>query len=115
MLRPTITYKQALLHLPFYAEHYPARVTIELGYYDTDNRPTCIVGHLLEAFGANASRVREIATTDYVPTVRVLADDYGVFYADKRTLELLSRIQELEDEGYTWEDAIKEGMNNDQP
>lgn len=109
ILRPSITYRQAVMHLRSLARAYPDRVTKDFGYFDEQLRPQCIMAHLMEMFGADAARVREYSKDNLNPNIRVLIDDYGVMYADLETVTLLQHVQTIEDSGKTWSEAIYGG------
>src|SRR5690625_7880990 len=113
ILRPSITYEQAVMHLRSLARAYPDRVTKDFGYFDEQLRPQCIMSHLMEMFGADVAKVRENSKNNLSPNIRVLIDDYDVMYADQGTVTLLHHVHAIEDGGTTWSEVIYNGTGKE--
>ena len=85
------------------AREHPDK-TAECVYF-LEGEPCCIVGHALAKRGITA---KDAIEGDYNYGVAVTAlPDYGVIEDDFRALVRLSEVQDLQDYGKPWGEAIK--------
>lgn len=84
--------------------------------YFHDERPGCIVGHVLAYAGLERDDLRGRESLTFPGALRgdlnVMAGpdslaEYGVLSADDRTVTLLAEAQSKQDEGTPWYDAVE--------
>lgn len=74
-------------------------------YFNTDGRPSCIVGHMLSDDHVDSSLfVDESGNRQIINTSEVVV--LGVF-ADERAAAFLSSLQMHQDKGATWAEALR--------
>jgi hypothetical protein len=78
----------------------PVPEALDCVYFDGE-QPSCIVGHVVSYMGYDRTQVREgIGAAGLIEVLGI--------EADAETKTLLNRVQELQDTGVPWGDAVEE-------
>lgn len=73
--------------------------------YFKDGQPHCIVGHVLAYKGL------DINSSEYggeFPFEGAAVDEIRMLHCDDKSMELLTRVQDFQDEGWYWGNAVED-------